>query len=553
MNLTYKNSESFLLSLENAKTTDEVNIYIDIVDFNKETIDFVMENCPNANFRFNEKTNQLTGKNLSELMDNVEYLRKTYNKDAVFYHNSILSNDNPDDIWSMEKVLTATEKLDGWASEINNATVDGQPLSNFEKYLYAYQIVTDFVYKDVDHHDSFDDFRKSRDIVSVLNSDNIVCVGYADLLSELCQRVGIDCVHQDVISKGESDNPYLSNHANCCVNINDKKYGIFGTYYSDPCWDSKNQGIDPSYNHSFLKYDELSKIYGSDVVVDLSATNKLVSNNLQRDKNYSPTNTELEKKIKFSEEELKKAKDNLKSGYNSKQERAKFQFEYMQSMLNLENLRDEYNSNIEKQKEDCKQYVSNRMLASLKALREKWNIQPSKNSDSTFLTSFEGTNALMQYLLIKYNAETTNNQEAKQICDSIILNYPQLEEILVNFTDEELQNQIPNIVSQNVDTYGIVSGYSDELIKWAKNRNQATNITKDNFTQALTNVNISRGMSNAEAYNSALNSYDASIIKATIYCDKRLKNCKNVKNIFVSGAYNDELGLNENQENTQIV
>lgn len=122
--------------------------------------------------------------------------------------------------YSVEEAVMASRKLQEWVDVINSIK-NNKNLSVYEKYLYAYDIVTSFVYHEVDKGKSK---TWSRQLIPILNGDRIVCVGYAAMLTELCKRLEIPCVSKCV----------NKDHQICFVRIDDDKYNIHGIYVSDP-------------------------------------------------------------------------------------------------------------------------------------------------------------------------------------------------------------------------------------------------------------------------------------------------------------------------------
>ena len=135
----------------------------------------------------------------------------------------------------IEKAIEASRKLNDWVREIKSARRNGKELSPYEKYLYAYDIVTKFSYNEEEKDQNHD---MSRHLITVLTGDKIVCAGYANLLSEICNQLGITCCTQGV----------NKNHAICYVRIDDDKWDIHGIYASDPTADSQNPIIDGKIN-----------------------------------------------------------------------------------------------------------------------------------------------------------------------------------------------------------------------------------------------------------------------------------------------------------------
>ncbi|MBQ8425677.1 MAG: hypothetical protein IJX17_06610 [Clostridia bacterium] len=154
--------------------------------------------------------------------------------------------------YNFDNVCTANSKINTWADEINNLRINGRELTPLEKYFVAYSYVTRF-----DYSESSADLYNSRNLIKVLNGDKIVCVGYAQMLSSLCDRLGIECKVQTI----GFDKPEL-NHMNCQVTIKDSKYGVNGTFYADPCFDSNSRGK-TSFSHALISYSDIPKIFVS--------------------------------------------------------------------------------------------------------------------------------------------------------------------------------------------------------------------------------------------------------------------------------------------------
>lgn len=147
-----------------------------------------------------------------------------------------------DSKYSIESVLHANARLSTWASEINNATYDGRKLTELEKFMAAYKIVTNFAQYSLENEG--ENPALSRAISSILNykkDDQLICcVGYASLLQALCTRLGITCevTREQILNGDEDSSSYIGNHQTCRVFINDETYGVKGFFHSDPCYDS---------------------------------------------------------------------------------------------------------------------------------------------------------------------------------------------------------------------------------------------------------------------------------------------------------------------------
>lgn len=117
-------------------------------------------------------------------------------------------------------------------------------LSPLEKVAFAYDLVRERVYNEVDDEDSKFD---SRDLSSVLLGNNIVCLGYARVFNAVLEGLGIESKEHYLWNKNNT-----SGHANSMVYIKDDKYDLDGYYIFDPTFDSKkedNNDYLSSYKH----------------------------------------------------------------------------------------------------------------------------------------------------------------------------------------------------------------------------------------------------------------------------------------------------------------
>lgn len=172
-------------------------------------------------------------------------------------------------LYSVEETMMAYAKARIVEHEIES--YEGSP---FEKFIKIYQHVTSHVYKE-----NKDNKAASRDIISVLNGDDIVCVGYAKLIERLCKVAGIECkmISCDLF---DSENGYITSHKCNLIYLKDEKYGIDGWYHVDACWDAVKNGGEPflNYTHCLIPiedvkhfaqrrfdfYDEVAAIYGEE-------------------------------------------------------------------------------------------------------------------------------------------------------------------------------------------------------------------------------------------------------------------------------------------------
>ena len=82
----------------------------------------------------------------------------------------------------------------------------------------------------------------SRTLRYILRDDNdlIVCCGFARLLKDGLERVGIPCQYITVDVEDNDEGKYVG-HARNLVKIDDDKYGIHGVYLADSTWDNMEE------------------------------------------------------------------------------------------------------------------------------------------------------------------------------------------------------------------------------------------------------------------------------------------------------------------------
>ena len=152
--------------------------------------------------------------------------------------------------YSLNELIKADQALDAFIKKINSPS-----LSPFEKYLLIYDYLSKRKYKE--DGPSKEDNYLSRDIIAVMNSDYIVCEGFANLMDYLCQNVGIKCICQGLKTFHEGKE---ERHMNNLVQIDDDKYDIHGLYYSDVTWDSTASGR--TFIFCLIPLDDSTKMSG---------------------------------------------------------------------------------------------------------------------------------------------------------------------------------------------------------------------------------------------------------------------------------------------------
>lgn len=151
-------------------------------------------------------------------------------------------NDKPSKIEDVKKVLDIINNL---VTEIKSLN-----LSPLETTLYVYDIVRGREYKEEDANESY---TKSRDLISVLLGDKIVCVGFINLFNIILKKLGICCDRFQVFSVEANED----DHVESLVYLKDHKYNIEGLYIFDPTAECKEG--DNSYLSSYFYFAKTSE------------------------------------------------------------------------------------------------------------------------------------------------------------------------------------------------------------------------------------------------------------------------------------------------------
>ncbi|MBQ8425463.1 MAG: hypothetical protein IJX17_05530 [Clostridia bacterium] len=160
---------------------------------------------------------------------------------------------SPEMAWDFEEVLSANNQIDAIVEYIKE-----KKFSPFEASAFIHQYITSqFEYKE-----NLLDITSPRSIVGVLNSDDIVCVGYSYLTKAIIDKLnmpGLECStftsklkpNEDIIKNEKVQEVFKelhlsmdgTGHIQNLIKIDDPKYKVKGNYVSDSCWDSKDNSF----------------------------------------------------------------------------------------------------------------------------------------------------------------------------------------------------------------------------------------------------------------------------------------------------------------------
>ena len=106
-------------------------------------------------------------------------------------------------------------------------------LSPAEKVMFAFDIMKTFAYNESDVSKS-----DSRYPHRIIETGNIVCVGYSEMLKQILKDMDDIKVGNLSVDCYDSNGKHLGGHARSIVELDDSKYNIHGMYVMDATWDS---------------------------------------------------------------------------------------------------------------------------------------------------------------------------------------------------------------------------------------------------------------------------------------------------------------------------
>lgn len=235
-------------------------------------------------------------KNIQRIFDYLKFNNKTYNVRIYVNNRELFRKSNfleyiPKNInliiysndyeYTKEEYINEEIKIEKLAKPIRESN-----LSPLEKYLAIYDIVKKFrLYKDNNQAQS-----ESRNLKYVLEDNNeyIVCVGFANLLRELLNRIDIPnkFIHTNIDTSYDDkftieEKPLnLSGHSRNLIKIDDDKYHIHGYYLADATWD--NHPKYDLYLNSLLTFDRkkeakrLESLEDEDLLLDFHSVDEFI-------------------------------------------------------------------------------------------------------------------------------------------------------------------------------------------------------------------------------------------------------------------------------------
>lgn len=217
----YNEEKDFNELIKYIKNIELLNI--NLID---ENIDKIIEIVYKIEKQINKKIKFINVITRNRTIKNIEKLR--FLEDGrivkIWYEDGITD-------CSVDEFILMRKNIDKIVNEIRE-----KQLSNLEKVIYVYDIVKKYNYKSSDSMDG-------RQLHKLFNTDNIVCAGYARLMSEVLDELGINA---GIYKLTTQDNEL---HARNFVHIIDEKYNVNSIYSMEPTWESK---INQEYSYSMF-------------------------------------------------------------------------------------------------------------------------------------------------------------------------------------------------------------------------------------------------------------------------------------------------------------
>ena len=157
-----------------------------------------------------------------------------------------------DTLYNIEEYKEMRETINYYKSLVKD-------LSPLEQVTYIYDLIKSFEYKETNNKE------ESRYIKHIIQTGNIVCVGYANFICQILQELGFKCYIVDL--KNINNN----GHERFIVKIQDEKYNINSIFAMDAtfdsasnislCIDEKDRKVYRSKNNPIKAKDKIIKKY----------------------------------------------------------------------------------------------------------------------------------------------------------------------------------------------------------------------------------------------------------------------------------------------------
>lgn len=148
--------------------------------------------------------------------------------------------------WELKHIIKSNDRVNGVCNLIKN-----YDLSPLETIAFIYKIVT----KTFEYNENEENPNLARNIVGVLNSNYIVCVGYSSLIKAIIDKLDYENLRCECNTVKFKEKDIDENECNCLLNsldgshmqnlvfVKDGKYNVEGVYILDSTMDSKSNKL----------------------------------------------------------------------------------------------------------------------------------------------------------------------------------------------------------------------------------------------------------------------------------------------------------------------
>ena len=164
------------------------------------------------------------------LLEVEEYIKRYYYKQ----YELKFSGDGSQ--FTKSQIINANSKIEEVVE-----TLKKSKLSPYEKIAYVHKLLSEFQYVNYENKTDL-----GRNLYSVLNTRNMICVGYSALFKAILDELNDENIKCKIetLSTYDGDNEKPDWHAFNCVYLKDDKYNIEGYYNIDACINNTKDSLD---------------------------------------------------------------------------------------------------------------------------------------------------------------------------------------------------------------------------------------------------------------------------------------------------------------------
>lgn len=166
------------------------------------------------NITFSTYCQYYTKEEFIKLLEVEEYIKRNYMEEYELQFTSANA------IMKKEQIITANDKINKIVEYLKKSS-----LSPYEKIIYLHKLIGEKEY-----YNNPDNKYISRDIYTILNTRNIVCIGYSMIIKAIINELNDESIKTNIEIVETDEGIY---HSINCIYIKDEKYAIEGYYKID--------------------------------------------------------------------------------------------------------------------------------------------------------------------------------------------------------------------------------------------------------------------------------------------------------------------------------